>query len=56
MRTLTKPAPDLFLLAAERMNVAFGDCVVYKDGEPGLEAARRAGMRAIDVRILGRGA
>ena len=47
-----KPSPDIFLLAAERMNVAPEDCIVYEDGDPGLEAAARAGMRAVDVRIL----
>ena len=47
-----KPSPDIFLLAAERLGVAPADCIVYEDGDLGLEAARRAGMRAIDVRIL----
>lgn len=47
-----KPAPDLFLLAAERMNVPPYECIVYEDSDAGLEAARRAGMRFIDVRIL----
>ena len=47
-----KPAPDIFLLAAERLGVAAADCVVYEDGDLGLEAARRAGMRAVDVRVL----
>jgi len=47
-----KPAPDLFLLAAERLGVAPVDCIVYEDGDPGLEAARRANMRAVDVRVL----
>lgn len=47
-----KPAPDLFLLAAERMGVAPDECIVYEDTDAGLEAARRAGMRWIDVRIL----
>lgn len=49
-----KPDPDLFLLAAERMGVEPYDCIVYEDSDAGLEAARRAGMRWIDVRILGR--
>lgn len=47
-----KPAPDLFLLAAKRMGVAPEECIVYEDSDTGLEAARRAGMRWIDVRIL----
>ncbi|HEY9643649.1 MAG TPA: HAD family phosphatase [Coleofasciculaceae cyanobacterium] len=47
-----KPAPDLFLLAAERMGVAPQDCIVYEDSDAGLEAAQRAGMRWIDVRVV----
>lgn len=46
-----KPNPDLFLLAAERMGVASSDCIVYEDSDLGLEAAQRAGMRSIDVRM-----
>ena len=42
-----KPAPDLFLLAAERMGVAPSACVVVEDSPAGIEAARRAGMRVI---------
>ncbi|HEY9630595.1 MAG TPA: HAD-IA family hydrolase [Coleofasciculaceae cyanobacterium] len=51
---LGKPAPQMFLLAAERMGVAPQDCIVYEDSDLGLEAARRAGMQGIDVRILER--
>ncbi|MGG6296605.1 HAD family hydrolase [Leptolyngbya sp. AN02str] len=47
-----KPAPDLFLLAAEQLGVAPADCIVYEDSEAGLEAATRAGMRGIDVRSV----
>ncbi len=45
-----KPAPDTFLEAARRMNVEPEFCVVFEDSDMGLEAARRAGMIAIDVR------
>ncbi|APU38760.1 HAD family hydrolase [Streptomyces sp. TN58] len=41
-----KPAPDLFLYAAQRMGVDPGSCVVVEDSRPGVEAARAAGMRA----------
>lgn len=41
-----KPAPDLFLFAAERMGAAAGDSVVVEDSVAGVEAARAAGMRA----------
>lgn len=44
-----KPAPDLFLLAAEHLDIEPADCVVYEDSEEGLQAAEAAGMRAIDV-------
>lgn len=47
-----KPAPDLFLLAAKRMGVAPSKCIVYEDSDAGLEAARQAGMRWMDVRVL----
>ena len=42
-----KPAPDLFLHAAERMGVAPDRCVVVEDSRSGVEAARAAGMRAL---------
>lgn len=41
-----KPAPDLFLHAAERMGVAPDRCVVVEDSQYGVQAARAAGMRA----------
>jgi HAD superfamily hydrolase (TIGR01509 family) len=44
-----KPAPDLFLLAAERLNVSPRACVVFEDAPAGLEAAARAGMRRVWV-------
>jgi beta-phosphoglucomutase-like phosphatase (HAD superfamily) len=45
-----KPAPDVFLEAARRMGVAAAGCVVFEDSDEGLEGARSAGMRAIDIR------
>jgi HAD superfamily hydrolase (TIGR01509 family) len=44
-----KPAPDLFLLAAERMGVPPSECVVFEDAELGMLAAERAGMGAVRV-------
>src|SRR5512144_3014224 len=40
-----KPAPDLFLLAAQRVGASPGQCLVFEDAPLGIEAARRAGMR-----------
>jgi HAD superfamily hydrolase (TIGR01509 family) len=44
-----KPAPDVFLAAAERLGAAPRDCVVLEDAYPGVQAARAAGMRVIAV-------
>ncbi len=45
-----KPEPDVFLEAARRLGVAPQHCEVYEDSDLGIEAARRAGMRWVDVR------
>ena len=42
-----KPAPDLFLFAAERMGVDPGRCAVIEDSTFGVQGARAAGMRAL---------
>lgn len=42
-----KPAPDLFLLAANRLECEPGECTVVEDSVPGIEAGRRAGMRVL---------
>jgi beta-phosphoglucomutase-like phosphatase (HAD superfamily) len=42
-----KPAPDLFLYAAERSGVEPERCVVVEDSRSGVEAARAAGMRSL---------
>ena len=42
-----KPHPDMFLAAAERMKVPPEACLVFEDAPNGVEAARRAGMRAV---------
>lgn len=45
-----KPAPDVYLEAARRMNVSPTRCIVFEDSDEGLEAARRAGMKTCDIR------
>jgi HAD superfamily hydrolase (TIGR01509 family) len=47
--TQGKPAPDIFLLAASRLDVAAAECVVLEDSEPGVRAALAAGMMPIMV-------
>ncbi len=45
----TKPHPDLFLLAAERLGVDPARCVVLEDSEPGIDAANAAGCTSVAV-------
>lgn len=45
-----KPAPDIFLATAEKLNIQPALCQVYEDADAGLQAARRAGMRCVDIR------
>ncbi|MCZ8184166.1 MAG: beta-phosphoglucomutase family hydrolase [Beijerinckiaceae bacterium] len=47
-----KPHPDMFLAAAERMGIAPEICIVFEDAPLGVEAARRAGMRAVAVETM----
>ncbi|MGA8615122.1 MAG: HAD family hydrolase [Xanthobacteraceae bacterium] len=42
-----KPAPDLFLLAAQQMQVPPSQCIVVEDSVPGITAAAAAGMTPI---------
>ncbi len=44
-----KPAPEVFLKAAERLSVLPDRCVVVEDAVVGVEAARRAGMACVAV-------
>ena len=44
-----KPAPDVFLLAAERCGLAPQACVVVEDAPAGIEAAQAAGMPVVGL-------
>ena len=43
----SKPAPDIFLAAAKRINLPPGNCVVFEDSASGLQAAQAAGCPAV---------
>jgi beta-phosphoglucomutase family hydrolase len=44
-----KPAPDTFLLAARKLGVLPGHCVVIEDAVQGVEAGRKAGMKVVAI-------
>jgi HAD superfamily hydrolase (TIGR01509 family) len=44
-----KPAPDLFLLAAERLGIQPGRCIVIEDAPDGVRAAKSAGAKCIAI-------
>src|SRR2546425_105550 len=44
-----KPAPDVFVTAAERLGVRPERCLVFEDSVVGVHAGRAAGMRVIGV-------
>lgn len=49
MITHSKPHPEIFLLAAQKLRVDPKDCVVFEDAEAGVEAALAAGMKCVGV-------
>lgn len=44
-----KPYPDPFLAAAEALGVRPEECLVFEDGNPGVQAAESAGMKWIRI-------
>ena len=44
-----KPKPDIFLLAAKKINVDPADCIVIEDSAHGIKAAKAAGMYCIAI-------
>jgi beta-phosphoglucomutase len=45
-----KPAPDIYLKAAELLSAAPEDCIVFEDSYSGVQAGIAAGMRVIGIR------
>lgn len=44
---LSKPHPETYLMAAQQLQVAAKDCLVFEDVPKGAEAAANAGMKAV---------
>jgi HAD superfamily hydrolase (TIGR01509 family) len=47
--TKSKPDPEPYLMAAERLGVAPADCLVFEDTEMGVDSAKAAGMGWVKV-------
>jgi HAD superfamily hydrolase (TIGR01509 family) len=47
-----KPAPDIFLESARRLNVPPERCWAFEDADLGIQAARSAGMHVVDIRPM----
>jgi HAD superfamily hydrolase (TIGR01509 family) len=47
--TKSKPDPEAFLMAADRLGAAPEDCLVFEDTEMGIQAATAAGMSSVKV-------
>lgn len=44
-----KPAPDIFLITAEKLMVPSTECVVFEDSKAGIDSAKKAGMVTVGV-------
>lgn len=44
-----KPAPDIFLLTAEKLDVSPSECIVFEDSPNGVKSAFAAGIRCIGI-------
>lgn len=49
--TYSKPNPEVFLKAAEFMNLEPNLCVVVEDAKAGIDAAKAAGMKAVGIGV-----
>lgn len=45
----SKPDPEVFLIAADRINIPYSECLVVEDSDAGIEAAKAGGMYALAV-------
>ncbi|NET52765.1 MAG: HAD-IA family hydrolase, partial [Merismopedia sp. SIO2A8] len=44
-----KPAPDIFLITAERLGVAPQECLIFEDSPAGVKAGKQAGMAVVAI-------
>ena len=49
MISKTKPDPEIFLLAASKLQTSPSECIVFEDAEAGVEASLRAGMKTVGI-------
>ncbi len=47
--THSKPHPEVFLKAADRLGISPAECVVLEDAQSGVQAAKTAGMRCVGI-------
>lgn len=50
----SKPDPETFTKAADKLNVAYNDCIVFEDSPKGVEAAQNAGMKTVVIKTMHR--
>lgn len=48
----SKPDPEVFLKAAEKLGIEPADCIVFEDAPKGVEAAANAGMKAVVITTM----
>lgn len=47
--TNSKPDPEVFLKAADMLDIPYGECMIVEDADAGIEAGKRAGMKTLSV-------